>query len=643
MCGIVGTFGPAGYRPEWLARACEALRHRGPDDSGAWCDPVSGIALGHTRLAILDLSEAGRQPMTSACGRYHIVFNGEIYNHLQLRTRLRQGAWRGHSDTETLLACIAEWGLQRTLRLIVGMFAFAVFDAQEQRLALARDRFGEKPLYFGYVSDVFVFASELRAARSAPQFDQTIDRAALALFMRYSYVPGPHSIYSGMHKLRPGCWLELTPQDVARRSLPQPQQYWSAAQVALDCSASQLTLDDTASITELERVLSDAVLGQMLADVPLGAFLSGGIDSSLIVALMQAHSARPVRTFTIGFEEKQFDESVYARRIAAHLGTQHTEVVVSAQDVLDLVPQMPYVYDEPFADSSQLPTSLVARLAHQHVTVALSGDGGDELFGGYPRYYSVPRAWSWLKRAPYSWRRRLARGLRAASPASLERLLAVCGVLIPQRQRAMLSADRIYKSADVLASHDIEELYRRLVSYWWAQSVVLGAPQVLSEHERPWPWAADFRHQAMLLDTLGYLPDDLLVKVDRAAMAVSLETRVPMLDHRVFEFAWRLSARMKVRNGSSKWLLRRLLLRYVPQELTERPKMGFAVPLAAWLRGPLREWGESLLHESALRREGYLDARTVRQRWGEHQSGVRNWHHELWNVLMFQAWLVAAK
>lgn len=643
MCGIVGTFGPAGSHPEWLVQACEALHHRGPDGSGAWYDPESGVGLGHTRLAILDLSDAGRQPMTSACGRYHIVFNGEIYNHLQLRTRLRRGAWRGHSDTETLLACIAEWGLERTLQAIVGMFAFAVFDVQERHLALARDRFGEKPLYFGYAADSFVFASELRALRAAPRFDQTIDRAALALFMRYSYVPGPRSIYSGMHKLGPGCWLEVTPENIASRSLPQSRQYWSAAAVALDCSGNPLTLDDAASVTELEKVLGDAVQGQMLADVPLGAFLSGGIDSSLIVALMQARSERPVRTFSIGFEEKQFDESVYARRIAAHLGTQHTELVVSAQDVLDLVPQMPYVYDEPFADSSQLPTSLVSRLARRDVTVALSGDGGDELFGGYPRYYSVPYAWSWLQRAPYSWRRRLARGLRSASPVALERLIAVCGVLLPQRQRAMLSADRIYKSADVLACHDSAELYRRLVSYWWAQSVVLDASTVPSEDERPWPRAADFQHQAMLLDTLGYLPDDLLVKVDRAAMAVSLETRVPMLDHRVFEFAWRLSPRMKMRDSRSKWLLRRLLLRYLPQELTERPKMGFAVPLARWLRGPLREWGENLLGESALQREGYLDARTIRQRWTEHQSGVRNWHHELWNALMFQAWLAAAK
>ncbi len=643
MCGIVGSFGPPGSQPSWLDAACQRLRHRGPDGAAVWSQPDAGIGLGHTRLAILDLTAAGAQPMTSACKRYHIVFNGEIYNHLQLRERLRQDIWRGHSDTETLLACLAEWGLEPTLRAVVGMFAFGVFDSRQHRLALARDRFGEKPLYFGYAGDSLVFASELDAVRAAPQFDDSIDRAALALFMRYSYVPGPRSICSAMHKLPAGCWLELTPQDIAARALPEPRRYWSAAQAALECSRDQLTLDDAASVSELERILGDAVQGQMLADVPLGAFLSGGIDSSAIVALMQARSPRPVRTFSIGFAEKQFDESVYARRVAAHLGTQHTELVVSGQDVLDLVPQMPHVYDEPFADSSQLPTSLVARLARKDVTVALSGDGGDELFAGYDRYYSVPRAWSWLQRVPYPWRRRLARAVRATSPVSLERLLRVIGPLTPPRWRPRLSADQVYKSADVLACRDREELYRRLVSYWWTQSVVLDAPPMECEHEAPWPQAPDFRQQAMLLDTLGYLPDDLLVKVDRAAMAVSLETRVPMLDQRVFEFAWRLPARMKVREGRNKWLLRRLLLRHLPPELTERPKMGFAVPLAAWLRGPLRDWGEALLGEAALRREGYLDARVIRRRWSEHQSGARSWHHELWNVLMFQAWLTSGK
>jgi asparagine synthase (glutamine-hydrolysing) len=640
MCGIVGAYGPAGARQEWLEAGCALLHHRGPDDRGVWRDLAAGIGLGQTRLAIQDVSVAGRQPMASQCGRYHLVFNGEIYNHLQLRAVLPARAWAGHSDTETLLACLALWGIARTLPATVGMFAFALFDSLERRLFLARDRFGEKPLYYGYAADTLVFASEPKAVRAATAFDATIDLEALGLYMRHGYVPAPHSIYATLRKISPGCWIEITPEQLATRTLPSPVPYWSAIGTAAESAGNPLELGDLEAVDALERVLGDAVRGQMLADVPLGAFLSGGIDSSTIVALMQVHSSRPVRTFSIGFEDSTYDESKHARAVAAHLGTDHTELKLHASDALALVPRIPRIYDEPFADASQLPTLLIAQLARRQVTVALSGDGGDELFGGYNRYFLGARAWSHLARLPRAVRCGIAQGLRAVSPAAWDR----CAALLPSRYRPYLAGDKVHKIAGVLAANDGEQFYARLVSQWWDESLVLGlksqtaAPR-LAEH---WP-AGDLTQRMMLSDTITYLPDDILVKVDRAAMAVSLETRVPMLDHRVFEFAWRLPMRMKMRNGQGKWLLRQLLHRHVPPRLVERPKMGFAVPLDAWLRGPLRDWAENLLAEPRLQGEGFLDAGIVRGRWQEHLAGRRNWQYQLWNVLMFEAWLEAGR
>lgn len=643
MCGIVGAFGPPGSPQEWLDAACNTLRHRGPDDSGIWCEPSAGVVFGHRRLAILDLSEAGRQPMATECGRYHIVLNGEIYNHLELRSALPHQPWRGHSDTETLLACLLQWGAERTLRATVGMFAFALFDIVERRLILARDRFGEKPLYYGYAGDTFVFASELKPLHVAPGFDATIDRAALARYMHYSYVPAPYSIHASMRKLAAASWIELTPALVAARSLPEPRPYWSALDVAMAGDRQPLDLDDSEAVIMLEHLLGDAVKGQMMSDVPLGAFLSGGIDSSTVVALMQAQSTRPVQTFSISFQEVEYDESAQARLVARHLRTDHTELKVRAEDALELVPRIPSIYDEPFADSSQLPTFLLAQLARHRVTVALTGDGGDELFGGYNRYFLGSRVWSFLSLVPRELRRGVAYGLRALSPATWDRLAALVRPITPSRYRVRMAGDKIHKVAGVLGCRNGEELYRRLVSQSWLEPLVLGSGSENLASEWSWPPMSNLTHQMMLLDVITYLRDDILTKVDRAAMAVSLETRVPMLDHRVFEFAWRMPMRMKVRDGEGKWLLRQLLYRHVPRPLVERSKMGFGVPLDTWLRGRLRDWAEHLLSESRLQSEGYLDAGVVRRRWNEHLTARRNWQSPLWNVLMFEAWLEAGR
>jgi asparagine synthase (glutamine-hydrolysing) len=639
MCGIVGSFGPPGLEAEWMRNACDALRHRGPDSNGIWGDPAAGIVLGHTRLAIMDLSEAGQQPMVSASGRYHCVFNGEIYNHLELRRALGGHAWRGHSDTETVLECLANWGVEKTLQAMVGMFAIAVFDTAERRLILARDRLGEKPLYYGYAGKAFVFASELAPLRTAPGFDRRIDRKALAAYMQDSYVPAPHSIYASMRKLSAASWIVVTPDLIASRELPQPRAYWSAVNAAIAGQSEPLKIDDTEAVTMLERLLRDAVKGQMLSDVSLGAFLSGGIDSSTVTALMQAQSTTPVRTFSIGFDASEYDESEQARRVAEHLGTEHTGLMVRAEDALALVPRVPAIYSEPFADSSQLPTFLVAQLARSHVTVALSGDGGDELFGGYKRYSTGSRAWSSLSRIPRPVRRGLAGGMRALGPATWDRLAAAVRPITPPRYRLRMAGDKLLKGANALECRNEDELHRRLLSQWWAAPVVIDEEPSSPDPESPGSAVFDFTHRMMLRDAMTYLPDDILVKVDRAAMAVSLETRVPFLDHRVFEFAWRLPMHMKVRDGVSKWIVRQLLHRHVPRELVERPKMGFAVPLDNWLRGALREWAEPLIDYSRLQREGYLNPDVVRRGWHEHLSGRRNWQQQLWNVLMFQAWL----
>jgi asparagine synthase (glutamine-hydrolysing) len=622
VCGIAGFIDPRTADLEMTCRAMgDALIHRGPDDGGFWVEREVGLGLAHRRLSIVE-----------------IVFNGEIYNHVDLRRQLDQGSdaalpWRGHSDTETLLAAIESYGLQRTLQRCVGMFALAIWDRQRRVLTLARDRLGEKPLYYGRSGGAFLFGSELKALRAHEAFDSQVDTDCLALYLRHCYVPEPYSIFRGICRLPPASTVEID-----RHGHPgQPVAYWSAAQVA--SQANQFTGSDLEAVATLERVLSEAVGLQMVADVPLGAFLSGGIDSSLIVALMQKQAARKVNTFTIGFSEPKYDESGYARAVARHLGTQHTALIVSPAQAMEVIPRLSSIYDEPFADSSQIPTFLVSQLARQHVTVALSGDGGDELFGGYNRY-------AWAKRLsgavglPKPVRQMAARAIRAFSADDWGRFFTYAKHVMPRSWQASHMGHKLHKFADLMQCSR-GELYLSLVSHCSApEKVVNGATEpstplsaLIAE-----PTSRGFEESMMYWDLVTYLPNDILVKVDRAAMAVSLETRVPMLDHRVVEFAWSLPLHMRVRAGRGKWLLKQLLSRYVPPALTERPKVGFGIPINTWLRGPLRDWAEDLLDESRLRREGFFNAAAVREKWLAHNQGRQDWAYWLWDILMFQSW-----
>lgn len=647
MCGICGSVRPGGVLDETaIEKMNGAMVHRGPDDEGVWIDHPRGVMLGHRRLSILDLSSLGRQPMVSASGRFVMVFNGEIYNHLELRLRLDDSGcapvWGGHSDTETLLACFSTWGVLRTLQAATGMFALALWDRDEKSLTLARDRLGEKPLYYGWQGDVFMFASELKALRAHPRFRGTIDRGALSLLLRHNCIPAPYSIYEGVRKLEAGHYLTLTGPVLRGQGALDPLPYWSLAQVASLGLADPFVGSASEAVDSLDAMLSASVASQMVSDVPLGAFLSGGVDSSAVVSLMQANSSRRVKTFTIGSSTPGYDETAHARAVAAYLGTDHTELQVSAEDALSVIPQLPSIYCEPFGDSSQVPTILVSRLAREHVTVALSGDGGDELFGGYNRYLGALKTWSQLRRVPTPLRRLAAKALISQSPRNWDRLFAAMGVVIPRRLRISTPGDKAHKLAEVLRAEDERAYYRHLTSHWADPSALVIAghePQTHVTTGSSWLLGQPRELQMMAMDSLTYLPDDLLVKVDRAAMANSLETRVPLLDHRVVEFAWRLPLDLKIRGGVGKWALREVLYRYVPKSLIERPKMGFGIPIDEWLRGPLREWVDSLINVNRLRHEGFFHPEPINALWQEHLSGTRNRQHQLWTILMFQAWL----
>lgn len=649
MCGITGYLAdPAGSilaegRP-LLARMTDALVHRGPDDEGHWIDAENGIALGHRRLAIVDLSPAGHQPMSSPSGKYQLVFNGEIYNHMTLRQQLAdQGCtpvWRGHSDTETLLVAIEVWGREETLKRCIGMFAIALWDREHQHLTLARDRLGEKPLYYGWQgvgrNACFLFGSELKSLRVHPAFEGRIRRDALTLYLRHNYIPAPFSIYEGIHKLPPGSMLTIS---LSRRDATI-QTYWSAIDVAVQSAVNRREWTPSEAVDELEGLLKSAVSQQMMADVPLGAFLSGGIDSSTIVALMQTSASQPVRTFSIGFDEKGYNEAEHAKAVATHLQTDHTELYVTSKQAMDVIPLLPTLYDEPFSDSSQIPTYLVSQLAKQHVTVSLSGDAGDELFSGYTRYLTAAGLWNKLSAIPTPLRRLAAKGITSVPPQTWSAL----GNALPSQRFKGNLGDKLHKGAGVLGSVSINNLYLGLVSHWNdPASIVIGGkePATLLTGNSPDLGGLDPVERMMALDMVTYLPDDILAKVDRAAMGVSLETRVPFLDHRVVEFAWGLPMNLKQRDGVGKWVLRQVLYRHVPQALIDRPKMGFGVPIDSWLRGPLREWAESLLDVTRLRSEGFFHPELIRIKWDEHLSGKRNWAYHLWDVLMFQSWLEA--
>lgn len=641
MCGFVGFLGVSNSPEDMLRSMSNAIVHRGPDDMGLWLGTNCSVGFAHRRLSILDVSSAGHQPMISQSGRFVMVFNGEIYNHSKLRKILSDNVWNGYSDTETLLAGFDKWGVKHTLSKCIGMFAFAVWDRDLETLTLGRDRLGEKPIYYGWQgigSNLFLFGSELKALRAHPSFTGRIDRNSLALYMRHSNVPAPHSIYQDIRKLMPGTLLTVS----LTHPEPQLETYWSGAAAATKGVHYPYEGSPESAVESLDLLLKDAVSQQMVADVPLGAFLSGGVDSSAVVALMQAQSSRAVKTFSIGFNESDYDEAVYAKAVADHLGTDHTDLYVSPAQAMSVIPRLPILYDEPFADSSQIPTFLVSEMARQYVTVSLSGDAGDELFGGYNRYQVTASMWNRLAKWPRPLRAAIATGILNISPKAWDSLANAT----PLANRWSGIGYKLHKAAGVIDAASATELYEGLVSQWLhPEEIVLGArePSTLLTGNKPELIGLNDVEQMMALDMLTYLPDDILTKVDRAAMGVSLETRVPFLDHRVVEFAWSLPLEYKLRRESAgyttKWALRQVLYRYVPKQLIERPKMGFGIPIDSWLRGPLRDWAEALLAEDRLTREGYLNPAPIRRRWLEHLSGTRDWQHSLWCVLMFQAWL----
>ena len=650
MCGIVGIFGETELPNlgNCIEKMTETLLHRGPDSSGTWIDQENKIALGHRRLSVLELSEAGHQPMKSSCGRFVLSFNGEIYNHLDLRKDIERLTdddknlnykWRGGSDTETLLEGFSLLGVKKTLKMTVGMFALALWDKEEKRLYLARDRIGEKPLYYGWSNNNFIFASELKALKKYDLFNNKIDRDSLNIYMRHNYIPCPRSIYKDIYKLEPGTLLSLDLSATHSGGTSLNKEIWWSLKESTSFGKENLLMDREQNLKSLEKSLLDSIRLQSIADVPLGAFLSGGIDSSLIVALMQSISNTKINTFSIGFKEDAYNEARYAKEVAQHLNTNHKELYLSHEDALALVPVLPKMYDEPFADSSQIPTHLISLMAKEHVTVVLSGDAGDELFGGYNRYVQAPRLWKIISFIPKGIRSLVSFSILSISP----KLLNQFGNYLPKGLKVIFLGDKLHRFADRLKRiKDQDDLYYSLVSEWEEPSkLVLKSkePKNILERKSEWPQNLSFQERMMFLDMATYLPDDILVKVDRASMAASLETRVPFLDHRVVELALRIPVDQKIVGNRGKEVLRKILYKYVPKKLIDRPKQGFGIPLGEWLRGPLREWAEDLISKERLSKEGFFEVEMIHERWNEHLSGKRNWEQSLWSVLMFQSWL----
>jgi asparagine synthase (glutamine-hydrolysing) len=623
-----------------------AVYHRGPDATGYWQDKNSGIVLGHQRLSILDLSSAGNQPMQSNSGQFVMTYNGEIYNHLEVRRELdmmeSKIKWRGKSDTETLIESINFWGIKKTLEKIEGMFAFGIWNKKKRSLILARDRIGEKPLYFGWqgnsINQVFLFGSELKGLKVHPEFRGEINRNSIALQLRHNCIPAPHSIYKDIYKLLPGHYLELNEHDLKKGLLPQQKKYWSIQNTVIDGNKNQIQLKEKKIQDDLEMNLNQSVKKQMISDVPIGAFLSGGVDSSTIVALMQLQSSRPIKTYTIGFEESDYSEAKYAKKISQHIGTDHTEHYISSKKAMDIIPKLPTIYDEPFSDSSQIPTFLISQLSKQNVKVALSGDGGDELFCGYNRYLVSRKFSSIFHFIPFHLRKVFSFAIKLISEKNWNKLSKI----IPKLNHYNNFGEKVYKGANALEAKTIDDIYYILCSHWKnLNGVVINSnePKTLITELQSELSCLNNQQKMMVLDLESYLPNDILVKVDRAAMASSLETRAPFLDHKLIEYVSKIPHSMKYRNNQGKWILRQILYKYVPKHLIERPKMGFGVPIEKWLRGPLKDWAEDLLSEKKLQEDGYLDSKLIKFKWKEHLSGKRNWQSDLWDILMFQAWM----
>lgn len=647
MCGLVGFFSSINYSESsvLLQRMSDAISHRGPDSAGSWVDAATGLHLAHRRLSIQDLSMSASQPMCSACGRYVIAFNGEIYNHLKVRNLLFQAgcsvAWRSHSDTETLVECFAFWGIEKTLKIIGGMFSIAIFDTQNKSLYLARDRMGEKPLYWGWQGETLLFCSEVKALKPHPAFKGNVDRDSLALLMRHNCIPAPYSIYSGISKLPPGSYIEIPLSDICKAKSSVPQCYWSIDSLGCGDNLESFPTSDESVIDKTEIILKSVIDDHMISDVPVGAFLSGGIDSSLVAALMQLSSVEKVKTFTIGFDDKGYNEAIHAKAVAAHLGTDHCELYVSPADARNIIPSLPDVYCEPFADSSQIPTYLVSKLASRSVKVCLSGDGADELFGGYNRYLMAKNVWSFLARFPSPIRRTLSSFFKGVPPTCWDQFFSLLSPVIPEKYQLRMIGEKFHKLASVMGEESEASFYRNLTSHWKNPgSLVLQSsePKTLVSDSSSWSEEAGFLNNMMLLDAQTYLPDDIFVKVDRASMSNSLETRTPFVDHRLIKYALNLPMNYKIRGNEGKWILRQVLYRHVPSSLVDRPKMGFGIPLGDWLRGPLREWAESLINEPRIVSEGFFNPSLVSEVWKQHLSGKQNNQHLLWNILMFQSW-----